>query len=146
MDKLIMKFQIFGIDGSVSEMSGPYGAVSIIPFTGKVESELFSGEILPGGVDVQVENPAGSRNMCAKYMFRGKDSTGADCHLYVENNGYFTKANKQDLFFHAYPRFITDSPVLGPYLCQARFRSEVQGMDWGVEVRIYDVISDDFPK
>ena len=121
-------------------MSGPYGAVTIIPFTGKVESGLFTGEILPGAADVQVENPAGSRNMCAKYMFRGKDSAGNDCFLFVENNAYFTAANRKDPFLHACPRFITDSLVLGEYLCQQRFRSEVQGRDWGVEIRIYDVL------
>ena len=140
MDKLIMTFQIFCDDAGVSDMSGPYGAVTIIPFTGKVESGLFTGEILPGAADVRVENPAGSRNMCAKYMFRGKDSAGNDCFLFVENNAYFTAANRKDPFLHACPRFITDSLVLGEYLCQQRFRSEVQGRDWGVEIRIYDVL------
>lgn len=140
MDKQIMTFQIFGDDSQVSNMEGPYGAVTIIPFTGKVESELFTGEILPGAADVQVENVAGSRNMCAKYMFKGKDNTGTECYLFVENNGYFTIANKQDPYFNACPQFITDSPILGEYLCQGRFRSEVQGKDWGVEIRIYDVL------
>lgn len=140
MDKHVMTFQIYVDDAQVSDMKGAYGAVTIIPFTGKVESELFTGKILPGAADVQVENPAGSRNMCAKYMFRGKDSTGADCYLFVENNSYFTSVNKQDAYLNAYPRFITDSPVLGAYLCQARFRSEVQGRDGGVEIRIYDVL------
>ena len=141
MDKKIMTFQIFIDDSQVSSMEGPYGAVSIIPFTGKVESEIFTGEILPGAADVQVENVAGSRNMCAKYMFRGKDSTGTDCCLFVENNGYFAKSDKQDTYFNACPQFITDSTVLGEYLCQKRFRSEVQGRDWGVEIRIYDVLA-----
>lgn len=140
MDKHIMTFQIFADNTQVSNMEGPYGAVTIIPFTGKTESDLFTGEILPGAVDVQVENVAGSRNMCAKYMFKGKDSEGAECYLYVENNGYFTTANKKDPFFNACPRFITDSRVLGEYLCQQHFRSEVQGRDWGVEIRIYDVL------
>lgn len=140
MDKQIMTFQIFADDTQVSNMEGPYGQVTIIPFTGKVESDLFTGDILPGAADVQVENVAGSRNMCAKYMFKGKDSEGTDCHLFVENNGYFTIANKEDPFFNACPKFITDSKTLGAYLCQNRFRSEVQGRDWGVEIRIYDVI------
>lgn len=45
MEKLIMTFQIFADNSQVSNMSGPYGAVTIIPFTGKVESELFIYEI-----------------------------------------------------------------------------------------------------
>ena len=36
--------------------------------------------------------------------------------------------------------FLTDSPVLGEYLCAQHFRSEVQGAEWGVELRIYDVL------
>lgn len=140
MKEPIMRFRIFADDSQVSNMEGPYGAVTMIPFTGRVESELFTGEILPGAVDVQVENPAGSRNMCAKYMFQGKDREGNACHLFVENNGYFSKADRENAFFHACPRFITDSPVLGAFLCQARFRSEVQSVEDGIEIRIYDVL------
>ena len=70
--KPIMIFQIFADDSQVSNLECPYGAVTMIPFTGKVESDLFTGEILPGACDVQIENPALSRNMCAKYMFEGK--------------------------------------------------------------------------
>lgn len=140
MNEPIMRFQIFADDSQVSNMEGPYGSVTMIPFTGRVESGLFTGKILPGATDVQVENPAGSRNMCAKYMFRGKDQEGNECFLFVENNGYFTKANKNDVVLNACPRFITDSSVLGAYLCQARFRSEVQPVDGGIEIRIYDVL------
>ena len=80
--------------------------------------------------------------MCAKYMFRGKDCAGNECCLFVENNGYLAEVMRNDPFFHAYPRFMTDSPVLGEYLSQQRFRSEVQGCDWGVEIRIYDVLKE----
>ncbi len=140
MDKLIMTFQIFIDNSQITDLNGEYGSVSMIPFTGKVESDLFTGTILPGAADVQVENVAGSRHMCAKYMFKGRDSEGTECYLFVENNGYFTSANKQDLYLQACPRFISDSHVLGAYLCQTRFRSEVQGTDGGVEIRIYDVL------
>ena len=80
--------------------------------------------------------------MCARYMFQGKDSEGNGCFLFVENNGYLAEVMRNDPSLHAYPRFMTDSPVLGPYLCQQRFRSEVQGRDWGVEIRIYDVLKE----
>lgn len=140
MDKQIMRFQIYADESQVSNMEGPYGCVTIIPFTGKVESELFTGEILPGAADVQVETHDRVRNMCAKYMFKGKDQEGNDCKLFVENNGYLQPVNRQDSHLNAVPRFLTDSEVLGKYLCQERFRSEVQAMDWGLEIRIYDVL------
>lgn len=137
----IMIFKVFADPKDCSDMMCPYGGVSFIPFTATVESDLFCGKTLPGACDVQVENPAGSRNMCAKYMFKGTDSEGNECHIFVENNGYLAEVMRNDPFFHAYPRFMTDSPVLGPYLSQQRFRSEVQSRDWGVEIRIYDVLN-----
>ena len=136
-----MIFQIFADALEVSNLECPYGAVTMIPFTGKVESKLFTGEILPGACDVQIENPALSRNMCAKYMFQGTDCEGNSCKLFVENNGYLDPHMRNDPFLPACPRFLTDSPVLGEYLCQPRFRSEVQAVDYGVEIRIYDVLS-----
>ena len=140
MDKLVMEFNIYIDDTQCSQMSGKYGTVVFIPFTGRVASDLFNGEILPGAADIQVENPAGCRNMCAKYMFKGTDFKGNPCYLFVENNGYFNEANKNDPWMNAYPRFITDSLDLGAYLSQARFRSEVHGAKGGVTIRIFDVL------
>lgn len=142
MDKLIMSIHIFADDSQVSNLESPYGCVTMIPYTGKVESELFTGEILPGAADVQVETQDQVRNMCAKYMFQGKDQEGRQCKLFVENNGYLQPVNRRDPHFNAYPRFLTDSPVLGKYLCQNRFRSEVHGAEWGVEIRIFDVMAE----
>ena len=109
---------------------------------------IHAGETVPGACDVQVENPAKSRNMCAKYMFRGYDCEGNACKLYacklfVENNAYLAPVMRDDPFIHACPYFLTDSPVLGEYLSQRRFRSEVQGVEWVVEIRIYDIIQAD---
>ena len=142
MTEPIMTFRVYANSEDCTNMTCPYGGVSFIPFTATVESALFTGRTVPGACDVQVENPAGSRNMCAKYMFRGKDSAGNNSFLFVENNGYLAEVMRNDPFFHAYPKFMTDSPVLGEYLSQQRFRSEVQGRDWGVEIRIYDVLKE----
>lgn len=136
----IMIFKVNADPKDCSDMTCPYGDVSFIPFTATVESDLFTGKTVPGACDVQVENPAGSRNMCAKYMFKGTDSAGNDCYLFVENNGYLAEVMRNDPFFHAYPRFMTDSPIFGEYLSQQRFRLEVQSRDWGIEIRIYDVL------
>ena len=136
----IMLIKVYGNDSEVSNLECAYGAVTMIPFRATVESELFSGETLPGAVDVQIENPGMSRQMCAKYMFKGVDCEGNECHLFVENNGYLAEVMRNDPYFNAYPTFMTDSPVLGEYLSQQRFRSEVAGAEWGVEIRIYDVL------
>lgn len=135
----IMKFHIDADPATITEMECPYGSISVIPFTGWVKSELFSGDILPGAADVQIENPAGARNMCAKYVFRGKDRAGQDCYLFVENNGYFSGADKHNKVLNACPRFLTDSAELGEYFCQNRFRSEVRAEESGLEIWIFDV-------
>ncbi len=138
----IMIFKVYADPSEVSDLECPYGAVTIIPFRATVESALFTGETLPGAVDVQIENPGMSRHMCAKYMFLGKDSAGNECRLFVKNDSYLAPIMKNEPFFDACPLFLTDSPVLGEYLCAQHFRSEVQGTDWGVEIRIYDVLKE----
>ena len=61
----IMFFKVYADNRDVSNLECPYGAVTMIPFRATVESDLFTGETLPGAVDVQIENPGMSRNMCA---------------------------------------------------------------------------------
>ena len=136
-----MEFDIVIDNSQVTDMMGPYGGVTFLPFGGSVESDIFTGTIVPGAADIQVEDPAGYRNMCAKYMFKGKDASGKDCFLFVENNGWLQEVNRNDPFFKATPRFITDSLELGAYLSQARFRSEVHGNDHGVTIKIVDVLA-----
>jgi hypothetical protein len=55
--KPIMIFKVYADNKGVSNLECPYGAVTMIPFHATVESELFTGETLPGAVDVQIENP-----------------------------------------------------------------------------------------
>ena len=86
--KPIMIFKVYADNKDVSNLECPYGAVTMIPFRATVESELFTGETLPGAVDVQIENPGMSRNMCAKYMFKGTDKDGNPCQLFVKNDSY----------------------------------------------------------
>ena len=81
MAKCIMEFQIRIKGNEVSAMESDRGKVVFIPFDGSVESDIFTGEILPGAADVQVTNASGIRHMCARYMFKGKDTHGmeTDC-------------------------------------------------------------------
>ena len=136
----IMVFKVYADDKEVSNLECSYGAVTMIPFHATVTSDLFRGETLPGAVDVQIENPGKSRHMCAKYMFEGRDRDGNSCRLFVKNDSYLAPIMRNEPYFDRCPMFLTDSPVLGEYLCAQHFRSEVQGREWGVEIRIYDVL------
>lgn len=140
MSEAIMKFEIDVDPQAITELKSEYGAVSIIPFTGRVRSALFSGEIRPGGTDVQIENPAGLRRLCAKYIFQGKDYTGQDCLLFVENVGFLTGEEKPGAVLRACPRFLTDSRALGEYFSQARFRSELHAETGRLEIWVFDVL------
>lgn len=136
----IMTFRVYVDNNDVSNLECAYGAVTMIPFRATVESELFTGETLPGAVDCQIENPGMYRNMCAKYMFKGVDSAGNDCMLFVQNDSWLHPIMKDEPHFDGCPMFLTDSPVIGEYLCSQHFRSEVGGAEWGVEIRIYDTL------
>lgn len=136
--KMIMQFDIAIDEADITQMTTKNGEVVYIPFTGSVESELFCGTIRPGAADIQVVNPAGVRHMCAKYIFEGKDRAGADCHLYVENNGYFS-GGEVKMPFDAVPTFRTDSAELADYLHGAHFRAEGHLSPEGVTIKIFDI-------
>ncbi len=138
----IMIFRVTADEKEVSTLECAYGAVTMIPFQASVESNLFSGTTLPGAVDVQIENPAKSRHMCAKYMFSGTDRDGTPCQLFVQNDSWLAPIMRNEPYFDGCPMFLTDSKLLGEYLCAPHFRSEIQGCEWGVEIRIYDVLKE----
>lgn len=139
----IMIFEVSVDPADITEMECAYGAISILPFKAKVNSELFTGETLPGAVDVQQENPAGIRNMSARYVFLGKDRDGNECHLFVDNEGWFRGSEKHDPVLRTCPKFLTDSPILREYLCQSRFRAEVRAAECGVEIWVFDVCAEE---
>lgn len=56
-----------------------------IPFTGDAEGDYFKGRILPGGVDIQKRKGFKTERLCASYTLEGKDYTGADCSIEIQN-------------------------------------------------------------
>ena len=138
-EKLIMTFNIT-IDRSVPfpSMESVNGAVTMIPFGGSVDSELFKGRVLPGATDVQVTNSAGVRHMLAQYMFEGVDCEGVPCKLFVKNDGFFMRGMNPSPF-ETTPTFMTDSKALAPYLHKARFRGEGHPSEAGVDIKIFDI-------
>ena len=136
-DKLVMTIHVSIKEEDRTEFSGPAGAVIFIPFTGTVEGELFEGVVRPGGVDCQRVNQAGVKHMCARYVLEGTDQTGEHCHIFVENNGWFTSGTSNG--FDTVPTFLTDSPALAPYLHRNQFEGEVHSLEDGLHIYFYEI-------
>ncbi len=133
-------------NGKPVEMKGVNAEVVMIPFKGYVaKSDLFTGIVEPCGVDTQVVNAAKVRHMSARYMLTGKDKEGNDCHIYIENNGYFDEFEGRPApqegkpMFRTVPTFYTDSPVLAPYLHCNQFIGEGWGLEDGLHILFYEV-------
>lgn len=135
--KEVMRIRIEENGPSV-HMKGENGEVLMIPFKGYVKSSLFTGIVEPCGVDTQLVNAAGVRHMSARYMLTGKDSAGEDCHIYVENNGWFDDALKA-MPFRTVPSFYTDSEVLAPYLHRNQFVGEGRVEEDGLWIFFFEI-------
>ncbi len=126
--------------GTVS-LTGEIGTVTMIPFKGTVTGPIFSGIIEPCGVDTQITNQNEVRHMSARYMLTGRDMDGRNCHIYVENNGWFTNGARQKPF-KTVPTFITDSPALAPLLHRNHFVGEGLSDENGLCIRFYELGTD----
>ena len=137
-DKLIMEVFV-DFDGEIKTLKSPTAEVTMIPFVGTVKGELFNGVVCKGGVDTQRVNLSGVRYMSARYMLEGKDYTGAECRIFVENEGWFEELVMP---FKTVPTFITDSAALAPYLHQNKFRGEGHPREGGVLIKMFEVCPD----
>ena len=140
-DKLILEIIIEVYSEQITSLTGAAGTVQMIPFGGTVDCELFKGVVAPGGVDTQVVNQNGVRNMSARYMLTGTDKEGQSCHIYIDNEGWFSEKDSDECF-KTIPHFLTDSVCLGPYLHQNKFRGEGFPGEKGPVIRIYEIIKD----
>lgn len=120
------------------ELDSEIGHVKMIPFKGTVNCPLFTGIVEPCGVDTQVTDQNEVRHMSARYMLTGKDAEGADCHIYIENNAWFTDGARPRPF-RSVPTFITDSKKLASYLHRNRFIGEGMRDERGLWIRFYEV-------
>ena len=125
-------------NGKILEMKHELGQVVMIPFKGTAKGEIFNGIIEPCGVDTQIVNAVNVRHLSARYMLTGKDSAGEDCHIYVENNGWFDDTHPSEKF-RTVPTFYTDSKVLAKYLHQNRFEGEGVSEEDGLHIYFYEV-------
>ena len=122
----------------IVELESEIGHVKLIPFSGTVDCPLFHGIVEPCGVDTQVTNQNQVRHMSARYVLTGKDADGQDCHIYVENNAWFTNG-EQPKPFRTVPTFITDSKKLAPYLHRNQFVGEGFRDERGLWIRFYEL-------
>lgn len=137
--KLVMELMVQTFQNKIVELDSEIGHVKMIPFDGTVKGEIFNGIIEPCGVDTQVTNQAGVRHMSARYMLTGKDNEGKDCHIYLENNAWFTNGERPKPWIST-PKFITDSKKLAPYLHRNQFIGEGERVKEGLRIRYYEVM------
>lgn len=136
--KLVMELMVETFPDKTVELDSEIGHVKMIPFGGTVKSDIFNGIIEPCGVDTQITNQAGVRHMSARYMLTGKDADGNDCHIYLENNAWFTNGERPKPWIST-PKFITDSKKLAPYLHTDQFIGEGMRVEEGLRIRYYEV-------
>ncbi|WP_044933340.1 DUF3237 family protein [Oribacterium sp. NK2B42] len=136
--KLVMELMVETFPDKIVELDSEIGHVKMIPFGGTVKSDIFNGIIEPCGVDTQVTNQAGVRHMSARYMLTGKDADGNDCHIYLENNAWFTNGERPKPWIST-PKFITDSKKLAAYLHTNQFIGEGMRVEEGLRIRYYEV-------
>lgn len=119
------------------KMTTELGEVSMIPFSGTVDCELFKGIVEPWGVDTQIVDQTNMRHLSARYVLSGKDSNGQDCHIYIENNGWME--NRPSMKFETVPTFLTDSRALAPLLHSNRFIGTGTVEEDGLWIRFYEI-------
>ena len=136
--KLVMELMVETFPDKTVELDSEIGHVKMIPFGGTVKSDIFNGIIEPCGVDTQITNQVGVRHMSARYMLTGKDADGDDCHIYLENNAWFTNGERPKPWIST-PKFITDSKKLAPYLHTDQFIGEGMRVEEGLRIRYYEV-------
>ncbi|MBR3250095.1 MAG: DUF3237 family protein [Erysipelotrichaceae bacterium] len=135
-DKPILEIHI-DIAEKGLKMTTELGEVSMIPFSGTVDCELFKGIVEPWGVDTVIVDQTNMRHLSARYVLSGKDKDGQDCHIYIENNGWM--ANRPSMHFDTVPTFRTDSRLLAPLLHSERFVGTGDVQTDGLWIRFYRI-------
>ncbi len=126
-------------DNPVYLENGLGDSVLMIPFTGQATGKYFEGTVLNGGVDTQIIGRFGDRHsLSARYMLHGRDHTGQECDLYIENNGEIDP-RLTDVLFRTTPRIITNSEALA-FLNNSLLAGEGLPLESGVEIRIYRAV------
>lgn len=103
--------------------------VVMLPFTGTCEGSLFTGSILPGGVDTQRIEADGRCALSARYALAGTDCEGRACRLFIENMAV-TSPGAEAL---TRPCIRTDSPALR-WLETADLTGRIEAEDGRIDI------------
>lgn len=109
-------------------VEGGNAKIVMIPFSAETDGALFRGRTTENGTDTQRILPDGTLTLSARYMLSGKDASGNDCRIFIENSGTSLDSCK--------PVLCTDSPEL-TFLETADLSSVVEPCPGGVTVTIF---------
>lgn len=127
------------IKQGVNAFTGEAGGVVMIPFDATIEGKYFNGTVLPGGIDTQVMGPHGRpHTLSARYMATGKDYTGEDCFVYIENNGVICN-DVEGGYMRTTPKFVTNSKALD-FLNTQLFCGKGEPEGQGVKITLYRIL------
>lgn len=124
--ELILSIQVLCTDAWAVE--GKAQKVVMVPFTGSASGKYFNGKIIGSGCDTQKYPKNGEGTLSARYMLEGKDFTGADCRIFIENSNHDSDG------WH--PVIVTDSKALTDWE-DIPLKADVTGAPGGVLVEIY---------
>lgn len=114
------------------EVKGTTGEVLMLHFSGSCHSDLFQGEIIPGGIDTQKQWYGEKRTLSARYILEGVDSTGEACSIFIENTASLDSGDT----IITTPKILTNSKALS-FLETADLMGAVEGIEGGVCIHIY---------
>lgn len=103
-----------------NNMSSTEANVTMICFHGEMNTDFFTGKIMPGGVDTQVQKAGQKRLLSARYMLEGIDSDGVATKIYIENNGTV----EENGVVKTVPSIYTDNQNL-KWLCDMQLSGQV---------------------
>ncbi|MBR6521619.1 MAG: DUF3237 domain-containing protein [Oscillospiraceae bacterium] len=135
----IMQVHVSIKGSDVVAFQGEAGGVVMIPFDATIDGKYFTGTVLPGGIDTQVIGPKGtSHTLSARYMAKGKDYTGEECYVYIENSGVIC-SDVEGGYMRTTPKFVTNSKALD-FLNKQLFVGKGEPEGEGVRITLYRVL------
>ncbi len=125
----ILRIKVYLTGNTVVE--GHADKAVMLPFTGDCACPLFTGKILPSGVDTQRIDAQGRVSLSARYALEGTDSDGQPCRIFIENVA--VAALGQEMITR--PTLRTDSKALA-WLETADLSGRIEHCDDHIEIVI----------